>query len=405
MRERRIDLDGLYGNELTALCRPEELLRLCRLRAADLPRIRPDDRLGDDQRRAGLHLGHRAGVGPERRSSTCRSARTTCTASDTRSSSGAIGRSTGCRPRGRERLLCWMAGKAYSWFHGSRVGHDSRDDSQHDPFFEYLDELVGHAAIPTTWCRSATASAATTGRPIRSCPSSSSSGTTSTSGPKHGDLHHQPVDARLRGALRRPDSRGPRRFHALLGRRRRLVGRETAMTRTAAERLVQAEALWAMLRSDKYPVGRVLRGVARRAALQRTHLGCALQYQPAGQPVHAQPMEDQAGVRRGRPGASRATCCRTRWPAPPRRRTKVTAVDVWNTTSWPRTRSGHGCEPSHRWSGDVVKDREGTWCRRMRDATRSTWPFWPRRASAGLPSGSCCRKAMPEPTGDAQVGR
>ena len=37
-------------------------------------------------------------------------------------------------PSGQERLLCWMAGKAYSWFHGSRLGTLTRN-SQPDPFW------------------------------------------------------------------------------------------------------------------------------------------------------------------------------------------------------------------------------------------------------------------------------
>ena len=60
VRAGQIELDALYGNELTGLCRPEELLRLCECAQQLAKRLRREDRLGDDQRRAGLHLGHRA---------------------------------------------------------------------------------------------------------------------------------------------------------------------------------------------------------------------------------------------------------------------------------------------------------------------------------------------------------
>ena len=79
--------------------------------------------------------------------------------------------------------------------------------------------------------------------------------------------------------------------------------RETGLTRMASERLVQAEALWAILAPEQYPAARLLCGLARRDSLQRTHVGRSLQHHRAGQPVHAQPVEDQAAIR----AASRGT--------------------------------------------------------------------------------------------------
>jgi len=55
-----IALDALYGNELTALCRPEELIRLVGYA------LRRQDRFGYDYRCARLYLGDRAGIGAER---------------------------------------------------------------------------------------------------------------------------------------------------------------------------------------------------------------------------------------------------------------------------------------------------------------------------------------------------
>ena len=136
-----IHLDGLYGNELTALCRPEELMRLTGCARQISQPIRSDHRCGHDQRRAGLHVGHRAGAGAERDQVPVDRARITCTASASTLEQWGDRPFYWVSPSGDERLLCWMAGKAYSWFHGSRVGTLSRD-SQHDPFFEYLDELI-----------------------------------------------------------------------------------------------------------------------------------------------------------------------------------------------------------------------------------------------------------------------
>ena len=50
----------------------------------DRPALRREGRVGDDQRRAGLHLGHRAGHGPGRREVLLRSGQTTWIASDER---------------------------------------------------------------------------------------------------------------------------------------------------------------------------------------------------------------------------------------------------------------------------------------------------------------------------------
>ena len=59
IRAGQIELDALYGNELTGLCRPEELLRLMERGIGRRQTLRREDRFGDDQRRAGLHVGHR----------------------------------------------------------------------------------------------------------------------------------------------------------------------------------------------------------------------------------------------------------------------------------------------------------------------------------------------------------
>ena len=72
---------------------------------------------------------------------------------------------------------------------------------------------------------------------------------------------------------------------------------ETAMNRASAERLVQAETLWAMRNPGPFPGRGVPGGLAQRAALQRAHLGRAQQHQPAGPAVRARPVEGEAGVR------------------------------------------------------------------------------------------------------------
>ena len=68
----------------------------------------------------------------------------------------------------------------------------------------------------------------------------------------------------------------PRRLDALLGRRRRLVGRRDGHERASSDRLAQAETLWAMLDPPRIPA-EVRGGLEQRAALLRAHLGRMVQ--------------------------------------------------------------------------------------------------------------------------------
>ena len=72
---------------------------------------------------------------------------------------------------------------------------------------------------------------------------------------------------------------------------------ETAMNRASSERLAQAETLWALLDPTELSGEAVRGGVEQRAAVLRAHLGGALQHLAAGDPVHVRPVEHQAVVR------------------------------------------------------------------------------------------------------------
>jgi hypothetical protein len=179
VRNGWIELDALYGNELTGLCRPEELFRLldCARRISQEHDLVIDSAMISDV------PGYTWGIVPALAHSGVKYF--------------SIGPNHVHRigytladwgdkpfywksPSGQRKVLCWMAGKAYSWFHGGRMGEIKGVEPR--AIFEYLRD--SRRAIRTTWCRSATASAATTGRPTRTCPSSSRTGTPSTSIPR-----------------------------------------------------------------------------------------------------------------------------------------------------------------------------------------------------------------------------
>ena len=63
---------------------------------------------------------------------------------------------------------------------------------------------------------------------------------------------------------------------------------ETAMNRASSERLAQAETLWAMLAPQRYPAQEVRGGLEQRAALLRAHLGRVLQHL-ASRPIRSPP--------------------------------------------------------------------------------------------------------------------
>ena len=81
-------------------------------------------------------------------------------------------------PSGRERLLMWVAGRGYSWFHGGATRAGRRRRHARDP--RLLARAHRSAATRTRSSRCATRSAGTTGPWTRSCPSSWRAGTSAT---------------------------------------------------------------------------------------------------------------------------------------------------------------------------------------------------------------------------------
>ncbi len=66
VKSGQVGLDAFYCNILAGLCRPEELLNLMSYATRLSDGVRRAHRVGDDQRRAGLHLEHRVGHGAGR---------------------------------------------------------------------------------------------------------------------------------------------------------------------------------------------------------------------------------------------------------------------------------------------------------------------------------------------------
>ena len=137
-----IGLDALYGNQLTALCRPEELLELTGYgrRLAKKHGLTIDSAMITDV------PGYTWGIVPVLAQSGVKYF--------------SIGPNFGHRigytlsewgdkpfwwesPSGKERVLCWMAGMGYSWFHTGLNYTSIERKLEPGPIFDYLKRLEG----------------------------------------------------------------------------------------------------------------------------------------------------------------------------------------------------------------------------------------------------------------------
>ncbi len=138
VRAGKLGIDGLYGNELTALCRPEELLRLFDYgqRFSKEHKVPIDSAMISDvpgytwgivsaMAQSGIKY---FSIGPNH-----------CHRIGYTLSEWGDKPFYWVGPSGKDRVLVWMAGKAYSWFHPSLLAEirNVRDES----LFGYLAEL------------------------------------------------------------------------------------------------------------------------------------------------------------------------------------------------------------------------------------------------------------------------
>ncbi|MCP4640960.1 MAG: hypothetical protein GY851_11025 [bacterium] len=138
--------------------------------------------------------------------------------------------------------------------------------------------------------------------------------------------------------------------------------RETALNRATAERLVQAETLWAMLDADTLPAAE-FDEAWRNVLLYDEHTWGARSYvnsgssYPPGSPGYAAQWRIKQAFALDADAQSRELLERVLEPRKSSS-SKVTAVDVLNTSSWPR--SDLVVLPKDlRFRGEVVRDADG----------------------------------------------
>ncbi|MBW8040425.1 MAG: hypothetical protein FVQ85_10535 [Planctomycetes bacterium] len=348
VRKGWIALDALYGNELTALCRPEELVRLVgyaqRLKQrydftinsamiTDVPGytwgiVPVLAQSGVKYFSVGPNRGHRIGY--------------------TLSSWGDKPFYWES-PSGKHKVLCWVAGEGYSLFHAGRL-----DGGR---LFEYLKRLE-KSEYPYDMLQIRYSIGGDNGPPDPGLSEFVKNWNQKYAYPK---LVVSTASEMCREFERRYGDRIPKArgdFTPYWEDGAGSSARETSLNRAAAERLVQAETLWAMLNPARYPADEFY-NAWRNVILYDEHTWgahCSIS-QPDSDFTKAQWKIKQAFALDADTQSQKLlndSLAKHRSKA-----RKVTAVDVFNTCSWPRT--DLVVLPKDWKLGGMAKDADGRW--------------------------------------------
>ena len=362
IRKGWIALDALYGNELTALCRPEELIRLVdyaqKLRQrydftinsamiTDVPGytwgiVPVLAQSGVKYFSVGPNRGHRIGY--------------------TLSSWGDkpfYWQS----PSGKHEILCWVAGEGYSLFHAGRL------DSGR--LFEYLKRL-DESEYPYDMLQIRYSIGGDNGPPDPGLSDFVKNWNEKYAYPK---LVVSTASEMCREFERRYGDRIPRArgdFTPYWEDGAGSSARETSMNRDAAERIVQAETLWAMLNPAKYPAEDFYKAW-REVILYDEHTWgahCSIS-QPDSDFTKAQWKIKQAFALEA--DAQSHKLLNSALAGHRSKSKKVSAIDVFNTCSWPRTDL---VVLPKQWNlaGEMVRDADGKLVQSQRLST-GEWVF------------------------------
>jgi len=153
-------------------------------------------------------------------------------------------------PSGREKLLFWMAGHGYSWFHGLNMG--SLAKASRPKIFEYMSELA-EKGYPYSMVQVRYTVGGDNGPPDPGLPDFVRKWNDTYVSPKiviaTASEMFKEIERRHGGAL--PVVRGD--FTGYWEDGAASTAAETAANRASAQRLIQAEALWSILGKDGFP--------------------------------------------------------------------------------------------------------------------------------------------------------
>jgi len=155
-------------------------------------------------------------------------------------------------PCGKNRVLFWMAGKGYSWFHGRRVGHTLL--SEQDKILAYLDDLE-KKGYPYDMVNVRYGIGSDNGPPNSALPDSVKAWNETYVWPKlvisrNSDMMKE-LERRYQDVI--PVVKGD--FTPYWEDGMASTSADTGICRRAKEKLIQAQTLWTMQDSGTYPHG------------------------------------------------------------------------------------------------------------------------------------------------------
>ena len=327
VKEGSIGLDAFYGNQLTALCRPEELVEL----TGYARRLARETGVPIDTAMISDVPGYTWGLVPVLAQS---GVKYLSIGPNAGHRIGSTLKAWGDRPyywvspSGKEEVLCWMVAKAYSWYHSGPM----RDGEK---ILAYLTELQD-AGFPYDMTHVRYNIGGDNGPPDPGLSDMIRDWNARYVSPKLVIATPHEAFSAFEKRYGKDVPRVTGDFTPYWEDGAASSARETAVNRDAAERIVQAQALWSMLRPGDYPASD-FEAAWREVILYDEHTWGAHNSisEPEvdfvkGQWAVKQAFALEAG-RRSRDLLDRAT-------APLRAREgEDDAVMVLNTSPWPRT--------------------------------------------------------------------
>ncbi len=347
VRRGWIELDALYGNELTALCRPEELVRLVECAGQTARRCGVDLNVAMISDVPGSTWGivpvlAEAGVpyfsiGPNR--------------------SDRIGgtlASWGDKPfywvgpTGEDRVLCWIAGTGYSFFHGATL-----EQMGPEPMLRYLEQL-DESGYPYDLVQMRYSTGGDNGPPDPSLSEFVRDWNLSHVSPRLviATCSEMFRDFESRYGDRIPEVSGD--FTPYWEDGAASSALETSLNRASAERLVQAEILFALRDPVAYPAEQFSRAW-RDVLLYDEHTwGAWNSISESDAPFVARQWEIKKGFALDAHTGSEALLAEALHDPTPVGHADT--IDVWNTVSWSRTDLVVVPEYLGRGASTVVRD-------------------------------------------------
>ncbi len=256
-------------------------------------------------------------------------------------------------PSGKERVLFWMAGRGYSWFHGLNMGNIER--APRSRIFDYLEELAARR-YPYSMVQVRYTVGGDNGPPDPELADFVRIWNQEYESPKIVIASSSEMFAEFerRHGKELPVVRGD--FTPYWEDGAASTARETGLNRAAAERLVEAQALWSMVAPEAYPAAKFYEAWRQVVLFDEHTWGAADSVSDPDRPDVAAQWEYKKaiGAEADRLSRELAAEALARHAGEAVSRSWGT-VDVFNTCSWPRT--GLALVPKGLCdAGDTVRD-------------------------------------------------